>query len=141
MDLAGDKRISWRYEQTAPAGTADDLIAAVASADLPHGRGHAYLAGEASLVLALKAALLSRGWDADQVSAKAYWNRGRANADRGEPEQRACYGLISGAPIPPSSSTRMSADPTLCSSSTSMSASGSSIMTPLRSGNSFFMVL
>jgi len=88
-DLAGDKRISWRYEQTAPAGTADDLIAAVASADLPHGRGHAYLAGEVSLVLALKAALLSRGWDADQVSAKAYWNRGRANADRGEPEQRA----------------------------------------------------
>jgi NADPH-dependent ferric siderophore reductase len=88
-DLAGDKQITWRYEQGAPAVNADDLIATLANADHPRGRGHAYLAGEVSLVLALKAALLTQGWGADQISAKAYWNRGRANADRGEPEQRA----------------------------------------------------
>jgi NADPH-dependent ferric siderophore reductase len=53
------------------------------------GRSHAYLAGEVALVLALKNSLLSLGWTADQISAKAYWNRGRANAGNGEPEQRA----------------------------------------------------
>lgn len=88
-DLAGDKRITWRYEHVAPDGTADELIGALANEELPRRRGHAYLAGEVSLVLALKAALLSRGWSSDQISAKAYWNRGRANAERGEPEQRA----------------------------------------------------
>lgn len=88
-DLAGDKRITWRYEHGVPDGAADELIGALANGELPRGRGHAYLAGEVSLVLALKAALLSRGWSADQISAKAYWNRGRANAERGEPEQRA----------------------------------------------------
>jgi NADPH-dependent ferric siderophore reductase len=42
-----------------------------------------------ALVSALKATLLAGGWSADQISAKAYWNRGRANADRGEPEVKA----------------------------------------------------
>jgi NADPH-dependent ferric siderophore reductase len=42
-----------------------------------------------ALVSALKAALLARGWTTDQVSAKAYWNRGRANAGHGEPELKA----------------------------------------------------
>jgi NADPH-dependent ferric siderophore reductase len=55
---------------------------------VPDG-GHAYLAGEVTLVSALKAALLGGGWTADQVSAKAYWNRGRANAGHGEPEVKA----------------------------------------------------
>jgi len=40
-------------------------------------------------VSALKAALLDRGWNPDRISAKAYWNRGRANAGHGEPELRA----------------------------------------------------
>ena len=84
---AGDTRktVSWRYEST--NGAPDGLVAGV-SATSPDG-GHAYLAGEVALVSALKAALLARGWTAEQLSAKAYWNRGRANADRGEPELKA----------------------------------------------------
>jgi NADPH-dependent ferric siderophore reductase len=80
------KKVSWRYESGVE--TPDSLVAAGSEAEFPDG-GHAYLAGEVALVSALKAALLARGWTADQVSAKAYWNRGRANADRGEPEVKA----------------------------------------------------
>lgn len=86
FDRTSDRQqVSWHY------GALDGsrLPSTLAEAELPPGRGHAYLAGEVSLVLALKTALLARGWTADQISAKAYWNRGRANAGNGEPEQRA----------------------------------------------------
>jgi NADPH-dependent ferric siderophore reductase len=82
------RTIAWRYEVSQPAESSG-LVSAIAAADLPGGRGHAYLAGEVALVSALKAALLNRGWEAEQISAKAYWNRGRANAGHGEPELRA----------------------------------------------------
>jgi NADPH-dependent ferric siderophore reductase len=88
VDGGRGQQITWHYEQPALNGDAG-LVAAVASAGLPQGRGHAYLAGEVALVTALKAALMSRGWAADDISAKAYWNRGRANAGHGEPELKA----------------------------------------------------
>ena len=78
------KTVTWHYESGAEAP--DGLVAAVSAAGVLPDAGHAYLAGEVALVSALKATLLDRGWTADQISAKAYWNRGRANADRGEPE-------------------------------------------------------
>ncbi len=79
------RTVTWRYET---AGDGRDGLVAIAAAPSPDA-GHAYLAGEVALVSALKAALLGRGWGADQVSAKAYWNRGRANAGHGEPEIKA----------------------------------------------------
>jgi len=81
------RTVTWRYEDA--GGGRDGLVAAVAAAASSPDGGHAYLAGEVALVSALKAALLARGWSADQVSAKAYWNRGRANAGHGEPEIKA----------------------------------------------------
>ena len=84
-----NKTMNWRYVGDRTAGASSRLITDVSAADMSPAGGHAYLAGEVALVSALKAALLTRGWTADQVSAKAYWNRGRANADRGEPEVRA----------------------------------------------------
>jgi NADPH-dependent ferric siderophore reductase len=89
MEDVGDKWVSWRYASDSSALDDGGLTTALATADFPAGRGHAYLAGEVSLVLTMKAALLARGWTAEQVSAKAYWNRGRPNAGHGEPEQRA----------------------------------------------------
>ncbi len=83
-----EQQITWHYEEQAQ-DDAPGLVAAVAGAALPAGPGHAYLAGEVALVTALKAALQSRGWAAEDISAKAYWNRGRANAGHGEPEQKA----------------------------------------------------
>jgi NADPH-dependent ferric siderophore reductase len=87
--FSGDmsKAVTWRYE-SAPEAPGDLVAAVSAAAHSPDG-GHAYLAGEVALVSALKAALLTRGWRADQLSAKAYWNRGRANAGHGEPELKA----------------------------------------------------
>src|SRR5207237_633354 len=82
------RTIAWRYEMSPPPESSG-LVSAVAAADLPDGRGHAYLAGEVALASALKAALLNRGWGPEQISAKAYWNRGRANAGHGEPELKA----------------------------------------------------
>jgi NADPH-dependent ferric siderophore reductase len=81
------KTLTWRYE--GGAGARDGLVAAVAADGFSPDGGHAYLAGEVALVSALKAALSARGWTPDQISAKAYWNRGRANAGHGEPELKA----------------------------------------------------
>jgi NADPH-dependent ferric siderophore reductase len=74
--------IEWRY------GDASELVGALQKAELPSAGRHAYLAGEVGLVSALKNALLDRGWRTEEISAKAYWNRGRANAGHGEPEQK-----------------------------------------------------
>ncbi len=81
------KNVDWRYESAVE--TPDGILAAVSAFATSPSGWHAYLAGEVALVKDLKAALLARSWAADQVSAKAYWNRGRANADRGEPELKA----------------------------------------------------
>ncbi|HVS07962.1 MAG TPA: siderophore-interacting protein [Candidatus Dormibacteraeota bacterium] len=81
------KTVTWHYESG--MGGPDGLVAAVSAVGVVPDAGHAYLAGEVALVSALNATLLARGWTADQISAKAYWNRGRANADRGEPEVKA----------------------------------------------------
>jgi NADPH-dependent ferric siderophore reductase len=79
-----NKTVSWHYE-----GEQQRLLAAVSAASGSRSSGHAYLAGEVALVSALKSELIARGWSADQISAKAYWNRGRANAGHGEPELKA----------------------------------------------------
>jgi NADPH-dependent ferric siderophore reductase len=75
-------RIEWRYRD-------QDLRQALRDADHEADAGHAYLAGEVGLVTGLKADLLALGWKPEAISAKAYWNRGRANAGHGEPEQKA----------------------------------------------------
>ena len=88
VDRDRGHQIMWHYEVPSRDGDSG-LTGILAGAALPPGRGHAYLAGEVALVTALKATLQSRGWAADDISAKAYWNRGRANAGHGEPELKA----------------------------------------------------
>jgi NADPH-dependent ferric siderophore reductase len=79
-----NKTVSWHYEGDQPG-----LLGDVSAAGASRASRHAYLAGEVAVVTALKDTLIARGWSADQISAKAYWNRGRANAGHGEPEQKA----------------------------------------------------
>jgi NADPH-dependent ferric siderophore reductase len=81
---AADAELTWLHRDGQPAGEPARLVAAAAE-PLPPGRGHAYLAGEARVVLALREALAARGMAPGQISPKAYWGRGRANADHGEP--------------------------------------------------------
>lgn len=84
---AARTRISWLHRLERPAGDpwSSMLVAEAAEVELPPGNGHAYLLGEASVVLTLRERLTARGLPSDQMSPKAYWGRGRANAEHGEP--------------------------------------------------------
>jgi NADPH-dependent ferric siderophore reductase len=78
-------RISWLHRLGAPAGDPALLAGEAEDVEFPVGRGHAYLFGEAKVVSRLREILADRGLTEDQVSPKAYWGRGRANAGHGEP--------------------------------------------------------
>ncbi|MGH3272741.1 MAG: siderophore-interacting protein [Streptosporangiaceae bacterium] len=82
-------RLTWLHRLGAAAGDPAALAAEAAEVELLPGSGQAYLLGEARVVLALREILTSRGLPRDQVSAKAYWGRGRANAGHGEPARGA----------------------------------------------------
>src|SRR5215472_9904762 len=86
---AARTRVSWLHRLGRPAGNPAALAAEAAEVELPPGNGHAYLLGEAKVVLAVREALASRGLPPDQVSPKAYWGRGRANAGHGEPARES----------------------------------------------------
>jgi NADPH-dependent ferric siderophore reductase len=85
LTAEADTRVLWLHRQDRPAGDPSALAGALARVPLPPGDGHAYLAGEARLVLALREALAARGVADGQVSPKAYWGLGKANAAHGEP--------------------------------------------------------
>ena len=76
-----------------------ELVAEAADVELPPGSGHAYLLGEAKVVLRLREILAARGLPQDQMSPKAYWGRGRANAGHGEPARDALTRRHSGRPF------------------------------------------
>lgn len=78
-------RLSWLHRLSGQAGDPVLLSAEAAELELPPGDGHAYLFGEALVVLRLREILSSRGLRPDQISPKAYWGRGRGNAGHGEP--------------------------------------------------------
>ena len=82
---AADAEVTWLHRDGGPAGDPAALVATTAAVALPPGRGHAYLAGEATVVLRLRETLAARGLAPGQISPKAYWGRGRANASHGEP--------------------------------------------------------
>jgi NADPH-dependent ferric siderophore reductase len=82
-------RISWLHRLGGAAGEPGRLVAEATDVEIPPGRGHAYLLGEARVVSALRDALSARGLGDDQMSPKAYWGRGRANAGHGEPARDA----------------------------------------------------
>jgi NADPH-dependent ferric siderophore reductase len=89
LSSAADIRISWLHRLGSPAGDQAALAAEAAEVEFPPGRGHAYLFGEAKVVLRLREILADRGLGEDQMSPKAYWGRGRANASHGEPARDA----------------------------------------------------
>lgn len=78
-------RLSWLHRLGRPAGDPALLTAEAAEVELGPGAGHAYVFGEASVVLRVREILAERGLSQDQISPKAYWGMGRANAGHGEP--------------------------------------------------------
>jgi NADPH-dependent ferric siderophore reductase len=89
FSAAARVRLSWLHRPGRPAGDPTALAAEAAEVELPPGSGHAYLLGEAKVVLRLREVLAARGLAGDQMSPKAYWGRGRANAGHGEPARDA----------------------------------------------------
>jgi NADPH-dependent ferric siderophore reductase len=85
LAAAAGVSLGWVHRGSGPAGEPGALAAAAGQVPFPPGRGHAYLAGEAKVVLALREVLTGRGLDQSQLSPKAYWGRGKANAEHGEP--------------------------------------------------------
>jgi NADPH-dependent ferric siderophore reductase len=78
--------LTWLPRDGRPAGQPDALAAAARAVEIPDGRRpHAYLIGEARVVLALREVLAARGLTPEQMSPKAYWGRGKGNASHGEP--------------------------------------------------------
>jgi NADPH-dependent ferric siderophore reductase len=77
--------LTWLPRDGGPPGEPGALTEAAAAVTIRGDRPHAYLIGEARVVLALRETLERRGFTADQISPKAYWGRGKANASHGEP--------------------------------------------------------
>jgi len=76
QDLAGDAdtKVTWVRR-----ASGERLVAAVRDADLPAGRGYAWLAGESAAVTTLRRHLLNeRGFAKDQVTFMGYWRRGES---------------------------------------------------------------
>jgi NADPH-dependent ferric siderophore reductase len=81
------REVRWLHRgEGVPAIASGLLVEAMTSAELPPGRGHVYIAGEVQVIADIQRAALARGLAPDQINAKAYWGRGKANADRGEPD-------------------------------------------------------
>jgi NADPH-dependent ferric siderophore reductase len=89
LNAAASTDVTWLPRGAGRAGEPDALAAAVGEMPWPAGHGHAYLLGEARVVARLREVLAARGLASGQVSPKAYWGRGRANASHGEPARDA----------------------------------------------------
>jgi NADPH-dependent ferric siderophore reductase len=68
-----------------PAGRALALLDALDVVDFPPESRHAYVAGEHHVVGEIRKQLAERGFAPTEVSRKAYWRMGQANAEHGEP--------------------------------------------------------
>ncbi len=79
--------VNWLHRGETQAFSSDLLVDAMNSVQLPTGRGHVYIAGEVQIVAAVQRAALARGLAPEQLSPKAYWGRGKSNANNGEPER------------------------------------------------------
>jgi NADPH-dependent ferric siderophore reductase len=80
-------RLTWIHRGAAAPGDPAHLLAAVESLELPPNPGHAYIGAELQAARAVQIALEARGLASTQISSKAYWGRGRANATIGEPKE------------------------------------------------------
>jgi NADPH-dependent ferric siderophore reductase len=80
LGAAGRPDTSWTWLPRRKAATTVPELALPMAGD-----GHAYVSGEAALVLAWRDRLERLGIDASAITHKAYWGTGRANATHGEP--------------------------------------------------------
>ena len=87
LSVGADVRLVWIHRGDVPSGNRAGLVAAVESVELPASPGHAYVGAELQVAKALSRTLEARNFDRSRISSKAYWGRGRANANIGEPKE------------------------------------------------------
>ncbi|MGH7691348.1 MAG: siderophore-interacting protein [Candidatus Dormibacteria bacterium] len=87
LESQADVEVSWLHRGDTQPGHPDRLLERLNDWRDPPGRGHFYIAAEVRVALRLRDQLLARGVPREQVSAKGYWSRGQANANRGEPDE------------------------------------------------------
>ena len=84
LSTSSTQQVNWLHRGETQASSSDLLVDAMNSVELPAGRGHVYIAGEVQIVAAVQRAALARGLAPDQLSPKAYWGRGKSNANTGD---------------------------------------------------------
>lgn len=87
LAVSADAQLTWIHRGNASPGDPAGLVAAIEAAQLPSSPGHAYIGAELQVARALSRTLAARGLDSHQISSKAYWGRGRANAGIGGPKE------------------------------------------------------
>lgn len=76
----GELRLSWLHRPGGPGEDPELQLAAVTALDLPAGRGHAFVHGEATAVRLIRRHLvLERGLPAESLSASGYWKLRRTD--------------------------------------------------------------
>src|SRR5262249_32133106 len=89
QDVPAGAEVTWLHRDGGPAGDPEALVTAGAGGGRRPGRGGARPGRRgppaAAVVLRRGETLAARGRAPEQISPKAYWGRGRANASHGEP--------------------------------------------------------
>jgi NADPH-dependent ferric siderophore reductase len=86
FDSQADVEVDWLHREQGSPGDPTRLQDELRDWSIPPGPGHVYIAAEVRVALSLRDHLLTQGLSREQISAKGYWSRGRANASRGEPD-------------------------------------------------------
>jgi NADPH-dependent ferric siderophore reductase len=81
IDAAAHVDVRWLHRGVAAAGQSDLLDRALAAVEIPDADRHAYVFGESRTVRRLRDELGRRGLRPAEISAKGYWNLGRAASD------------------------------------------------------------
>ena len=81
IEAAADVELRWLHRGAAEPGSAELLDDALAGVAVPASDRHLFLFGESRTVRRLRDAVMRRGVRLDEISAKGYWNLGRAARD------------------------------------------------------------
>jgi NADPH-dependent ferric siderophore reductase len=81
IETAADLELRWLHRGAAEPGSAELLDEALAGVAVPASDRHLFLFGESRTVRRLRDAVMRRGVRLDEISAKGYWNLGRAARD------------------------------------------------------------
>lgn len=82
LESPGELTVVWLDRQAGPGDDPSLQLAAVETLELPDGRGHAFVHGEATAVRLIRRHLVvERGLPTDSLSASGYWKLRRTDEE------------------------------------------------------------